>query len=53
MSKLFSFLSGGLLFLAACSGPSQKVQSERLTDFVDPFTGIPTRELPFRSARFS
>lgn len=39
MSKLFSFLSGGLLFLAACSGPSQKVQQERLTDFVDPFIG--------------
>lgn len=39
MSKFFSFLSCALLFLAACSGPSQKVQQERLTDFVDPFIG--------------
>ncbi|HEY3371231.1 MAG TPA: GH92 family glycosyl hydrolase [Prolixibacteraceae bacterium] len=40
MNKFLSFLSGGLLLLAACNGTTPKtIQQERLTDFVDPFIG--------------
>ena len=40
MNKFIHSISGALLLLAACAGPSTKsIQEDRLTDFVDPFIG--------------
>ncbi|MDP2890201.1 MAG: GH92 family glycosyl hydrolase [Bacteroidota bacterium] len=40
MNNFFYTISGALLLLAACTGPSTKsIQEDRLTDFVDPFIG--------------
>ncbi len=40
MTRFYPFFAGFLMFMVSCSGPSaDKVQPERLTDFVDPFIG--------------
>jgi predicted alpha-1,2-mannosidase len=40
MSKHISWLAGSLLILVACSGPSNSIsESERLTQYVNPFIG--------------